>query len=343
MSTWQQSSYGATEDGREVSRYTISNTGGIEVSVITYGGIITSIIAPNKNGDLADITTGFDTLKEYETRHPYFGAIVGRVANRTAKGKFTLDGQEYQLAVNNGPNHLHGGLVGFDKRVWGAVVEGTRLVLTYTSPDGEESYPGELRTQVTYEVTPDNALVIDYSARASIPTPVNLTNHTYFNLAGHTTGNIDGHIIKLNAATFTPKDENNIPTGEKANVVGTLFDLREPTLFGKILKDIPGGIGYDHNFCIENEGDKTFVARVEHEASGRTLEVYSNQPGVQFYTGHFLPGCTGKEGAKYTPYSSFCLETQNYPDAVNKPSFPNSILRPGENYHHVTWFCFGVK
>lgn len=341
--------FGTTRGGREVTLYTLTNDNGMKVGVLNYGGIITEIIVPAADGTPGDVVLGFDTLADYETKSPFFGCITGRVANRIAQGRFTLDGQAYQLAQNNGENHLHGGLVGFDKVVWdaepfsadGAV--GVRL--RYLSPDGDQGYPGALDTSVTYTLTNENALRIDYEAVTDAATILNLTNHTYFNLAGG--GNIGGHIMRLDAAAFTPVDGTLIPTGELRSVEGTPHDFRTPTAIGARIENddeqLKLGGGYDHNWVVMGEpGTLRPAARVEEPTTGRTLEVYTTQPGVQLYTGNMMPDVTGKGGQEYTRRTGFCLETQHFPDAPNQPNFPSIVLRPGEHFHETTVFQFGV-
>lgn len=341
---WISDTFGTTSDGQKVDRYSFTNSNNIEVQIISFGGIITSIKVPDKTGKREDIVTGFDNIKDYEINPAYFGAIIGRVANRIHKGKFTLDGEDYSLAINNGPNCLHGGIKGFDKKVWDAAIEGDLLKLSLTSPDGEENFPGTVKCTVTYELNNDNELVIDYSATTDKTTLINLTNHAYFNLAGHKEANVYDHTITLNAEKFTPKNEDGIPTGEIAGVNGTVFDLRSPTLMGQHINNIPGDIGYDHNFCITSDNkEKKFAAKVEHEASGRVLETYTNQQGVQLYTGNYLNDIKGKDGACYGKHGAFCLETQVYPDAIHHTNFPSCVLKPGETYRHTTWYKFSVK
>jgi aldose 1-epimerase len=343
--------FGTTKDGKAVDRYTLTNSHGVEVRAMTYGGIITSIRVPDRTGAMTDVVLGFDTLDGYLTDHPYFGAIVGRYGNRIAKGQFTLDGRTYKLATNNGPNHLHGGIRGFDKMVWTARsvegAEGVGVALTRVSPDGEEGYPGNLNATVTYTLTDRNELIVRYQATADKATPVNLTQHTYFNLAGG--GDILGHEVMLNADRYTPVDATLIPTGELTPVQGTPFDFRRRTAIGaRIKQDDPqlkNGNGYDHNWVLNRTGAGLQVAaRVVEPKTGRTLEVATTEPGVQFYSGNFLDGTIkGKGGAVYNLRNGLCLETQHFPDSPNHPNFPTSILKPGDSYSSQTVFTFGVQ
>jgi aldose 1-epimerase len=296
---------------------------------------------------MADVVLGFDDLKGYLGTHPYFGAIAGRVANRIAKGKFTLDGKEYKLATNNGPNALHGGEKGFDKRVWKAAPLGQdSLVLTYHSPDGEEGYPGNLDVRVDYMLSAENELKIVYHARTDKRTPLNLTNHTYFNLAGHNSGDILGHVVMIAADQYTPVDNTLIPTGKIAPVKGTPLDFTMPTPIGARIKQVGGDpIGYDHNFVFrEPHTGRDLAARVTEPKSGRVLVVLTEEPGVQFYTGNFLDGSVkGKGGAVYKQYGGFCLETQHFPDSVNHSNFPNTILNPGTERLSTTVYRFSTQ
>ena len=344
--------FGETEEG-PVTKYTLENTRGMQVSVINQGGIITEIMVPDKDGNMADVVLGFDSLSGYLGDYPYFGAFIGRYGNRIAGGKFELDGEQYTLPVNNGPNSLHGGLKGFDKKYWTAtpIEEGDRVGvrLTGTSPDGEEGYPGTLTVTVDYWLNDDNALTLDYTAETDQATPVNLTNHTYFNLRGAGSGDILGHELMIAADQFTPVDETLIPTGELASVEGTPFDFREPTPIGERIdadtEQIRFGGGYDHNFVLNGSGEGLRqIATVYEPQSGRTLEVETTEPGVQFYSGNFLDGSNiGKGGQPYELRTGFCLETQHFPDSPNQPDFPSTILEPGETYRSTTVYRFGVR
>lgn len=342
--------FGHTADGAAVDLFTLTNGNGMVVKAMTYGGIITAIHVPDRRGVSADVVLGFATLDPYLGRHPYFGAIVGRYGNRIGNARFSLDGQTYQLAANNGANHLHGGVRGFDKYVWEARVlpDARGVELSRTSPDGEEGYPGTLTARVRYTLTDANALVIDYEATADKATPVNLTQHTYYNLAGAGTGDILGHEVTLYADRFTPIDAGLIPTGELRAVDGTPFDFRTATAVGSRIDgaddQLENGLGYDHNFVLTRKGDGLQpAARVVDQASGRLLEVSTTEPGVQFYSGNFLDGTlTGKGGAVYQRRSGLCLETQHFPDSPNQPQFPSTILRPGATYRSQTVLRFGT-
>ncbi|KAL4218244.1 hypothetical protein ACF0H5_022980 [Mactra antiquata] len=335
--------FGTTDAGVEIYQYCLKNDNNYEVKIITYGGIVTNIFAPDKQGNISDIVLGFDSFDGYKVKHPYFGALIGRYGNRIGNAKFSIDGSEYNLAPNNNnKNALHGGLKGFDKQVWDAAVEGDKLVLTYVSPDGEEGYPGELTTVVSYQLTSDNKLILNYWAATNKSTIVNLTNHSYFNLGGHESGIITDHNIRINAEHFTPTDELLIPTGKLEAVKDGPMDLTNDVLIGDRLDKVPGGFGFDHNYCLGNPATMKHVARVSHEKSGRVMNVHSTEPGVQFYTGSNLSGIQGKNGAIYNKYSAFCLEAQHYPDSPNKDNFPSVILRPGENYMQTTIYEFGV-
>lgn len=342
--------FGKTADGQAVDLYTLTNPNGLEAAITNYGGIVVRLKTPDRNGQLADVVLGFDTLDDYLKGHPYFGAIIGRYGNRIAKGRFQLNGVEYKLAVNNGENHLHGGLKGFDKVVWNArdvsTAEAPALELTYTSKDGEEGYPGTLHVTVVYTLTPANELKIDYAATTDKDTIVNLTNHSYFNLAGQGEGDILGHELMINASRFTPVDAGLIPTGELRSVEGTPFDFRKPVAIGaRINQDdqqLKYGNGYDHNFVLDRTGDGlVLAARVTEPKSGRVMEVYTTEPGIQFYSGNFLDGSNkGKGGKIYQRRYGFCLETQHFPDSPNKPNFPSTVLRPGAKYQSTTVYRF---
>jgi len=338
--------FGVMPDGTSVESYVLTN-GKMSVKVITYGAIVAEIHVPDRDGVLADVVLGFDSLEGYLSPQPYFGAIIGRVANRIARGSFTLDGKTYTLAVNNGPNSLHGGLKGFDKAVWKVKnASGQSIALSYVSKDGEEGYPGNLSVDVTYTLTSDNALKIDYSATTDATTPVNLTNHSYFNLAGPASGKILGHELQLAADNYTPGDEGLIPTGEILPVQGTPLDFTRTTAIGSKIEQIPGiPGGYDHNFVLRDRDPLKDPAAVVHDpVSGRTLEVFTTEPGIQFYTSNFLDGSLkGKGGVVYGKQQAFCLEAQHYPDSVNHENFPSTILRPGSRYEQTTLYRFSAK
>ncbi len=344
----QKMDFGKTPDGTPVELYTLSN-GRVTVKVMTYGGIITELHVPDRAGKTADVVLGFDTLDGYIAKNPHFGAITGRVANRIARAEFTLDGKEYKLAANNGPNTLHGGKKGFDKVVWKAQdvsgPAGPAVKLTYLSRDGEEGFPGNLNVAVTYTLTDDNALRIDYSATTDKATPVNLTNHSYFNLAGHASGPILDEELMLAADQYTPSDDQYIPTGQIAPVGGTPLDFTTPTAIGARIGQIQGEPGgYDHNYVIRPSGSSpAFAARVRDPKSGRVLEMYTTEPGVQLYTSNFLDGSVkGKGGVAYQKNQAFCLEAQHYPDALHHPNFPSIILRPGATYSQTTIYKFSA-
>jgi aldose 1-epimerase len=348
--------FGVTVDGRTAELFTLTNRHGIQVNLTNYGGIITSLRTPDRSGRFDDIVLGYDSLAAYIRNSPYFGAIVGRYGNRIARGLFTLDGNTYRLAVNNGPNSLHGGLRGFDKVVWTAHSfqnqEGKGVALDYTSPDMEEGYPGTLRSHVTYTLTDDDRLIVDYQATTDKPTPVNLTQHTYWNLAGSAKRDILGHELTINADSMTPVDSTLITTGEITSVTGTPFDFRTPTAIGARVEQrqdaqIRYGNGYDHNFVLNRGGAAAdalvHAARVVEPTSGRTLDIFTTEPGLQFYSGNFLDGSiTGKGGSVYRFRYGIALETQHYPDSPNHPNFPSTILRPGQQYHTRTVYQFGV-
>ena len=344
--------FGRLPDGRAVDLFTLATSHGLEVRVMTYGAIITVVRTPDRAGHADDIALGFDSLAGYLAGHPYFGAVIGRYANRIARGQFTLDGVTYHLAVNNGPNSLHGGRRGFDKVLWTADSfahdDVAGVTLRYTSPDREEGYPGTLVARVTYTLTERNELVVDYEATTDKPTPVNLSQHSYWNLGGEGHGDILDHVVELNASSFTPVDSTLIPTGRVSSVIGTPFDFRTPTRVGARINEpneqLRVGGGYDHNFVLDRRtAGLTHAARVVDPASGRTLDISTTEPGVQFYTGNFLDGTIkGKSGHVYGHRAALVLETQHFPDSPNHPEFPSTILRPGGVYRSQTVFRFGV-
>ncbi len=348
--TIKKASFGKTADGQSVDIYTLTNRGGAEVKITNYGGIVTSLKVPDRRGQLDDVVLGFDQLDPYLTNAPHFGALIGRYGNRIAKGRFTLDGHEYTLAVNNGANHLHGGIKGVDKVVWTAkplkLANGAALQLTYLSKDGEEGYPGNLSVKVVYTLTNANELKIDYSATTDKDTVINLTHHSYFNLAGQGNGDILNHQLFINAARFTPTDAGSIPTGELRSVRGTPFDFTRATAIGARINDdydqLKLGKGYDHNFVLNGKmGMLRLAARAYEPTSGRVMEVWTTEPGVQFYTGNYLDGTLkGKDGKVYQQRFGFCLETQHYPDSPNQPKFPTTVLRRGARYHTTTIYRF---
>ncbi|MBI5388075.1 MAG: galactose mutarotase [Verrucomicrobia bacterium] len=346
----QKQSFGQTPDGKLVDLYVMTNAKGAVCKVMTYGAIVTELQMPDRAGRLNDIVLGFDNLDGYLKGHPYFGAIVGRVGNRIAKGKFTLDGVTYQLATNNGPNHLHGGIKGFDKVVWAAEpLESSGAVgvrLSYLSKDGEEGYPGNLKAEVIYTLTDDNELRIDYTATTDKDTVANITHHGYWNLAGAENGGILNHELMLYADQFTPVDDTLIPTGELKPVAGTVMDFTAPTAIGARLKQVGGNpVGYDHNYVLNGGGKGLgLVARVSEPTSGRVMEIWSTEPGVQFYSGNFLDGTLkGKKGVVYNQYHGFCLETQHFPDSINHPNFPSYVLKAGVPYKSTTIHKFSAK
>jgi aldose 1-epimerase len=341
--------FGKTPDGTAVDLYVLCN-GKMTVKVITYGAIVTEIDVPDRHGKLANVVLGFDDLAGYLAGHPYFGAATGRVANRIAKGRFTLDGQEYKLAVNNAPNTLHGGRKGFDKVVWRAADAtgpgGPAVKLSYLSPDGEEGFPGNLSVSVTYTVTPADELKIDYTATTDKATPVNLTNHSYFNLASPGSGSILGHVVMLAADEYTPVDDTMIPTGEIKSVRGTPLDFTSPTPLGARIGEIKGEPGgYDHNYILRRDTKApALAARVRDPGSGRMLEMFTTEPAVQLYTSNFLDGTLkGKGGVVYQKQQAFCLEAQHYPDSVHHDNFPSIILRPGAKYAQTTIYRFSAN
>ncbi len=341
--------WGQTPQGQPVEIYTLTNARGMEARIITYGGILVSLRVPDLRGKFADVVAGFDSLDGYvgQPPPPFFGALIGRYANRIGNAAFTLDGVQYTLDKNDGPNSLHGGFHGFDKKVWTAKPIGNNsLQLTYLSKNGEEGYPGNLSVTVIYTLTKNNELRIDYSATTDKDTVLNLTNHSYFNLAGQGVGDILGHLVTINADRYTPVDKTLIPTGEVAPVAGTPFDFRTPHTIGERIgvndEQLTYGRGYDHNFVLNRKGTSLeLAARVVEPQSGRVLEVLTTQPGLQFYTGNQLDGSIhGKGGAVYRQHAAFCMETQHFPDSPNHPKFPTTELKPGQRYHEITVFKF---
>lgn len=344
-----------SNDFDNVKLYKLTNAKGMSIEVTNYGAIITAIHVPDRNGKLGDVALGYNQLKDYTNAvdKPYFGAIVGRYGNRIAKGKFTLDGVEYSLAVNNPPNHLHGGVVGFDKVIWDAETfsdaGGQGIKLHYLAKDGEEGYPGNLKIEVTYQLSDNNELKVDYLATTDKATPVNLTQHTYFNLKGEGEGDILGHQLMLNCDRYTPVDETLIPTGQLAPVAGTPFDFTQAKPIGQDIgqdhTQLEYGGGYDHNFVVNGEpGTMRLAARVYEPTTGRVLEVHTDEPGIQFYCGNFLTGVLkGKAGKAYVYRGGFCLETQHFPDSPNQSNFPSCIVKPGSPYETTTIFKFSAR
>lgn len=342
----------SVDDFDSIKEYTLRNESGMVVTVTNYGATITSIIVPDRDGRMADVALGYDRVEDYINglKRPYFGSVIGRYGNRIAKGIFTIDGEEYTLATNNGENHIHGGNMGFDKVVWTASATNDSVVLTYHGKDGEEGYPGNLDVRVTYTLTDDNEIRIDYVATTDKATPVNLTNHTYFNLTGEGRGTIVDHVLRVMGKRFTPIDSTGIPTGELRSVKGTPFDFREPKRIGRdIGKDnqqLKNGHGYDHNWILDRNGtDGLITAAVLYDpASGRQLEVLTTEPAMQVYTANFLNGSlVGKSGKAYEYRGGVCLETQHSPDSPNRPEWPSTILRPGETYKTTTIFKFSTR
>lgn len=349
----KQESFGKTEDGQSVELYTLINRHGVEAKIMTYGGTVVSLKVPDRNGKLSDVVLGYDNLDGYLKGTKYIGALIGRYGNRIAKGRFDLGGVGYKLAVNNGENHLHGGIRGFDKVVWKArplrLRAGAALELTYLSRDGEEGYPGNLTTTVVYTLTDRDELKIDYSATTDKDTVVNLTHHSYFNLAGHGSGDILGHQLMINADRFTPTDAGSIPTGELRSVTGTPFDFTHMTAMGARIdaddEQLKFGSGYDHNWVLNGPtGRLRRAAKVVEPTTGRVLEVWTTEPGMQFYTGNFLDASqAGKNGVAYNRRSGFCLETQHFPDSPHYPNFPSTVLKKGGRYQSTTIYRFTVQ
>jgi aldose 1-epimerase len=351
-STITSAPFGKTPAGTPVEIYTLRNAHGMEAKIMTYGGIVTRLTAPDRKGQLADVVLGHDTLAAYIKDNPYFGALIGRYGNRIAKGRFELNGKPYTLATNNGPNSLHGGNVGFDKVVWKAAAtqstpQGPQLTLTYVSRGGEEGYPGTLNVTAVYTLTDDNALRLDYSATTDKDTIVNLTQHSYFNLRGH--GDILGHVVQIDADKFTPVDSTLIPSGELKSVAATPFDFRKPTAIGARIEQadeqLKNGKGYDHNWVINKKaGELTRLATVSEPETGRVLEVSSTEPGLQFYSGNFLDGTLpAKGGGTYAFRTGFCMEPQHFPDSPNQPKFPSVVLKPGQTYKNTIIYHFSAR
>ncbi len=346
--------WGETPKGELVQLYTLTNAKGVEARIATYGGVVVSLKVPDKAGALGDVVLGFDSLDGYLGEHPYFGSLIGRYGNRIAGGRFAIDGREYTLAANNGPNALHGGIEGFNRQVWTAkpilTGDGPGLVLQYVSADGEEGYPGTLAVTVRYTLTDANELRIDYRATTDKPTVANLTNHSYFNLKDAGKTDALAHRMQIMADHFTPVDPTLIPTGSSRPVMGTPFDFREPTAIGAKIdqsdEQLANGGGYDHNYVLSRRtaDELELAARIHEPTTGRLMEVLTTEPGVQFYTGNFLDGSvSGKGGTRYNKRAAFCLETQHYPDSPNQKAFPSTVLRPGEVYESTTLYRFSVR
>ena len=352
-SAMEKTAFGKLPDGRQVYRYTLTNPSGVTAQIIDYGATLTSLRVPDRNGEMSDIVLGYDTLQQYIDGTAYFGAIVGRYGNRIGKGQFQLDGKQYQLTINDGENHLHGGRIGFNKVLWDATVisdsEEPSLQLQYTSPDGEEGYPGTVTLKVVYTLTADNGLRIDYEGTTDQPTILNPTHHSYFNLSGSFENTILNHLLTIEADSFTPVDEGLIPTGEIASVADTPMDFRTPTAIGAHIDDsdpqLIYGKGYDHNWVLRDfTGKVRKAAELYEPESGRVMTVFTDQPGLQFYSGNFLDGTAiGKNGIAYQHRTGLCLEAQAFPDTPNKPNFPPATLRPGEVYRQTTIYQFSSR
>jgi aldose 1-epimerase len=344
-----KAAFGKLPDGTEIESYTLYNSRGASAKVITYGATLAELFMPDRHGKMGDIVLGFDDLQGYLGQHPYFGGTIGRYGNRIAKGKFTLDGKEYQLFLNNGPNSLHGGQIGFNRRVWKAEElkdkDGASVRFSYLSKDGEENYPGNLKVSVTYTLTNTDELKLQYSAETDKDTVLNLTNHSYFNLSGTDTGTILKYILYINADKYTPVDSTLIPTGKIDSVAGTPLDFLKPTEIGARIGEIKDIGGYDHNYVLNGKaGTLRVAAKVTDPESGREMEVLTTQPGVQFYSAIGLNGSIkGKGGVAYEKYGAICLETQHFPDSPNHPNFPSTELKPGEHFHSETIYKFTAK
>jgi aldose 1-epimerase len=345
----KKSDFGTTADGQSVQQFTLTNSKGASLGLITYGATVTSLIVPDKNGNMGDVVLGFDNIADYENKSPYFGAIIGRVGNRIAKGMFQIDGARYCVPVNNGANSLHGGFRGFDKRVWSAdaamTADGPSVRFQLVDPDGTEGFPGTLKVTVIYSLTDTNAVKIQYFATTDRTTPVNLTNHTYWNLKDGGQSDIFGHVLRIYGDHYTPVDATLIPTGEIASVSGTPIDFTSPKPIGKDLKSMGGDpTGYDHNLALTNQ-DGSFAKAVDvyEPESGRWMQVWTTEPGVQFYSGNFLDGSyKGKKGTVYNQYGALVLECQHYPDSVNHANFPSTLLHPGDVYRQITEYRFST-
>lgn len=344
------SNFGKLPSGKVVKLYTLTNKRGVSVSIMDYGATIVNLRVPDRRGKLDDVLLGFDTFSPYLTKSPYFGATIGRYANRIAKGTFTLDGKTYHVPINDGPNSLHGGKIGFDKKMWTAHVlsqHPASVAFSLVSPNGDQGYPGTLQVTVTYILNKQNALIVLYEAASDKPTVLNLTNHSYFNLAGAGNGTVLQHQVKINALQYTPTNAQLIPTGEIRSIAGTPLDFRKLTPIGANIQQVGGKpVGYDHNFVLvqKKPTKMEFAAEVVEPESGRVLKIYTDQPGVQFYTGNFLDGTIqGKGGKKYPQHSAFCLETQHFPDSPNHPNFPSTVLRPGEIFRSATVYQFSTR
>jgi aldose 1-epimerase len=344
----KKSSFGKLPDGSEIQQYTLRNSKGAVAKVITYGATLTELCVPDKSGKNVDVVLGFDNLASYLGDHPYFGAVVGRYANRIAKGQFSLDGRQYSLFINNGPNSLHGGKVGFNRKVWKAepvgLAHGAAVKFTYISEDGEEGYPGTLTVRVTYELNDDDAFKITYDASTDKPTVLNLTNHSYFNLSGAGSGDILKEVLQLDADRYTPVDSNLIPTGELKSVEGTPFDFRKAMAIGDRYAQISGTGGYDHNFVLHGEpGTLRKAGELYDPVSGRKMELWTTEPGVQIYMAIGLNGSIKGIGGAYQKFGALCLETQHFPDSPNHPDFPSTVLRPGNEFHSETVYKFSIQ
>ena len=338
--------FGVTKEGRSVNLIKIEHKNGSFVSISDYGATIVSIVVPDKTGKLVDVNLGYDTIEQYQEQGTFFGSTVGRYANRIAKGKFSLGGKQYVLAANNGENHLHGGLVGFDKRVFDYKIEDNSVLFSLISEDGDEGYPGNLSVDVRFSFSKEHELKIEYQAQCDQDTPINLTNHAYFNLNGEGAGDILGHSMKIYALEYTPVDENLIPTGEIAKVAGTPFDFTEAKEISRDIEQqneqLKYGLGFDHNFALKSDGQLNLCAESVGEKSGIKMTVFTTKPGVQFYCGNMMKKGVGKNGKPYDKRHAFCLETQFFPDSVNQANFPSSILKKGEKYNSTTVYAFSV-